>query len=142
MVSRRPQHQNVGFLAPIVAKLTPKWFILILFIKSYLLVPKQSLYDFVMESYDQNFVKKLLRRGQNGQIRVFGAFYALISSQIDSKVFYSNSNHQNLSFGTKNKPLWPYSENLWPKLGQNFTPKARPEEVFEIFGHQKFIKIP
>ena len=80
--------------------------------------------------------------GQKALARRPRAFYALISSQIDSKVLYSNSNHQNLSFGTKNKPLWPDSENLWPKLDQNFSPRGRLEEVFELFGHQRFIKMP
>ena len=66
-------------LALIVVKLTPKQFILILFIKTYLTVPKPSLYDLPVESYDQNRVKKWSREEtKNDQNLIFWAFQALI----------------------------------------------------------------
>ena len=49
----------------------------------------------------------------------FWAFWAICHCLIDSIVVYSVSTHENLSFGTKFKSLWPSSGNLWPKMGQN-----------------------
>ena len=130
------------FQTVIVAKLTPRWFILILWTKTYLLVPKPSLYDLTLEIYDQNQAnKRVSRRPKMTKIEVFGCFWAVILAKLATKWFI-------LILFTKTYLLVPkpslydlaveiYDQNQ----AKIYDVKARPEVVFEILTTKGSLKM-
>ena len=86
------------------------------------------------------WLKKGVAHAKSDKNGAFWSFWAICYCLIDSRVVYSVSTHENLSYGTKFKSLWPFGGNLWPKIGQIYVPKAGRRWFLDILTTTKWLK--